>query len=529
MTSDPDLFHQLIAEAQQIAAKIKTLLPKIVETRRNYARSRSATDEAEMNRVQKIARELSERHSSLYEDLKRASGLPEDLLQAIDQPDFGTDSEDRLMRETLTKEKISISAFVEDHVPNAIDAISRILPKGWLNEQSAISHRLDELTEEGKCLSLVKGLRPESEFSSLHRLRQMLRVAQDYMNGARGFDHFAGSTLVPQLAQLGNKLDHLSNVGGNTQVRLKRLVEESSSVDAGIFELLVAARCVEVGRAVEFIDESQEKSPDLRCHDPFPLVIECKRKRNLSDYELSEERVMRQIFMALERDARTKGIFGRFELRLTVEANDLAIAEIAACMINQPLAMHPESAQNYAWGSVAFMPLSHRIHTSTTRLYSPIMLQEVFDWNSDLPEWDGIVCRVKADTFDINEALNPIALVWNNSSKLAINRRAWSPLDLFGDATNQIPGGEFGIVYLAYHEGARAEIADQRTQRFFHRVKEWEHAGSIRIPISFLIRLYPRPLDHGNPDLIESVARLYSGTYGDPRLFEDFPGSIFTP
>lgn len=84
------------------------------------------------------------------------------------------------------------------------------------------------------------------------------------------------------------------------------------------------------------------------------------------------------------------------------------------------------------------------------------------------------------------------------------------------------------LAVLPSHINAKARLADERLQRFFDRVTEWEHAGSIRIPISFLVRLYPRPLDHGVPDLIESTIRLCSGAYGDPRLFEDFPHSIFT-
>ena len=110
----------------------------------------------------------------------------------------------------------------------------------------------------------------------------------------------------------------------------------------------------------------------------------------------------------------------------------------------------------------------------------------------------------------------------------AMLRRSWSPLDLFGDAMNQIPPGEYGIIYLAYHEGAREEIADRRIKRFLEKMLEWEHAASIRVPISFLTRFYPRPLKHGVPDLIESTVRLCSGVYGEPALFEEFPNSILT-
>jgi hypothetical protein len=60
------------------------------------------------------------------------------------------------------------------------------------------------------------------------------------------------------------------------------------------------------------------------------------------------------------------------------------------------------------------------------------------------------------------------------------------------------------------------------------RLKDWEHAGNIRIPISVLSRLYPRPIGEGNPDLIESGVQVVSGLYGDASLFDDFPTTIFT-
>jgi len=46
------------------------------------------------------------------------------------------------------------------------------------------------------------------------------------------------------------------------------------------------------------------------------------------------------------------------------------------------------------------------------------------------------------------------------------------------------------IVYVAYAEGAREEIADHRLKAFEERIESWGHSGDIRIPISFLNRLY---------------------------------------
>jgi hypothetical protein len=527
---DPHNFEKLISEATRLEGEIDAILPRLASARRNYMRSRNETDRTELDRVQKIASDLSDRHNALYEGLKRASGLSAEQLAEIDKPHLPGDGKDRLLREDLQAQSVGITGFVDTHVGEAVEALTAIIPSGWLAQQPDIQHRIDSLISGKECLSIVKGLRPESEFSALHRLRQMVRTAEDYRTECPTYDHFAGATLVPQLVQLGSRLKYLDDVGGDVDARLRRLWEGmGDSTDATVFELLVAAGCVKCGRNVEFMPETHEKSPDIRCHDPFPMVIECKRKRALKNYELAEEAAMRSLFLELETQASRKGLFGRFDLRLNIEASKAPKAEIITCMVSQRLAPHPERQVAYPWGSVAYYQLPRRIAMPTTRLYSPNMLMAAFGWNSDLPEWDGIVCRVVgAGQAWVDEIRNPFALVWSNSSSTALKKRAWSPLDLFGDAINQIPPGEYGIIYLAYHEGTRAEIADRRIKTFFDRMPEWDQPASICVPISFLVRLYPRPLDHGNPDLIESTVRLCSALYGEPSLFDDFPSSIFT-
>ena len=110
----------------------------------------------------------------------------------------------------------------------------------------------------------------------------------------------------------------------------------------------------------------------------------------------------------------------------------------------------------------------------------------------------------------------------------AIRKKSWSPLDLFGAATNQIPGGEVGIIYVCYQEGAREWLADRRTESFLRGISDWAHSGGIRLPVSFLIRIYPRVLGHGAPDLIENGVRFMSELYGDRVYFSHFPTNVFT-
>jgi hypothetical protein len=432
MHTEPDreTFYRLVAESKRLQGELKALLPTLAATKRAYMRSRSDTDKTEMDRVQKLAEDLSARHGALYEGLRRASGLPGDVLDAVDRPDVSGDGKDRLLRENLVESGVAITGMVDDHLADAIDGVSRLLPSSWLDAEPATSHPLDVLIDGSECLSLVRGMRPKSEFPPVHRVRQMLRVARDYLSNQPAYDHFAGATLVPQLTQLGLKLPFLSDVGGDVTARLQRLSQgPSDGTDAVIFEILVAAGCAELGRAVEFITESHAKSPDIRCHDPFPMVIECKRKRALSDYELREEAEMRSIFLALEREARPKGLSGRFDLHLSVEASLAPRDEIVARLVSQRLAPHPERALEYPWGTVGYHPAPNRIALlSATRMYSPHMLQAAFGWNSDLPEWDGIVCRIDGQREPcVDRIRNPLALAWSNSSAKAIHRRAWTP------------------------------------------------------------------------------------------------------
>lgn len=91
----------------------------------------------------------------------------------------------------------------------------------------------------------------------------------------------------------------------------------------------------------------------------------------------------------------------------------MPVSEIVARMISQRLAPRPERHTEYPWGSVALVPLPRRINLPPARIYSPHMLQAVFNWNSDLPEWDGLVRRAAfGGDFDIDRVLRPIGLVW---------------------------------------------------------------------------------------------------------------------
>jgi len=524
------LLNRLLARANELRASISEGIVPLEHARRRYFRTRSDADRVA---VESLECELGRKNvevEEILDQMKTTLGLTDEDLEALES-EGSEPRPDHLPRMSLTAELIRPTANLDAELPKALEAIERLLPSQWLEEESRTTAGLTAQFEPDAILSLSKGLRTESEEPSIHRLRQAIYAARSYLSGDWAYDHFAGATLIPTIVQLGMEFENLGQVRGDVAARIARLwTGASGEVDARCFELLTAARCVSKGRKMEFVQETSEKSPDMQCHDPFPIVIECKRQNALSVYEKREEALMKSLFSRLRSMAAQKGICGTFELRLDVEAANADPEEIVATLVRQRLAGHPERELTYAWGSCAFRPLSARVALpSVTRAYSPNMLEWVFGWTTDLPTWDGICCSISnAKERALDSVRNPVGLTWINTSEKALKKRTWAPTNLFGDASHQIYPGSFGIIYVAYIEGARAVTADMRLEAYQAKLTEWEHSSNIRIPASFLSRLYPRPMGDGNPDLIESSVQYVSAICGDPLLLKQFPSTIFT-
>lgn len=518
-----------LPELEAAQAAVEAMVPHLAKARRAYATSRSDTDRHRLDQVQE---EASARMTALEVLLARAqaaSGLPPELFAEMGTPDLRGDRTDRRHRATLTVDQVEPTACVDDSLAKALDALVARLPARWLEQESADLFRLPD-TIVDRPFSIVKGFRPESERASGHRLRQMVQVARDRLAESPRYDHLAGALLVPQLTRLGMRLQLLDTIPG-AAARIENLWKKPTEVDNTVLELLVAAGLAERGRRPSFIPEGQTKTPDIRCDDPFPLVVECKRCNALSDYELAEEQAMRQLFLRIEAEARERGLTGVFELTLAVEHQGLDMEEITGRCVQQRLHRHPHRPLHYDWGSVAFRRIPLRIGLpGATKAYSPELLEYCFDWNPDLPKHDGLICRMTgAEGVMVDKVQGAVALAWTNVADVVVEKRSRPPTSLFGKAANQVPGGEFAIVYICYPEGAREEIADRRMQEIASRLQEWEHSASFRIPLIHISRLYPRALEGGAPDLIESTMSFLSEVSGgDPWMLEKYPSCVFT-
>jgi len=145
--------EELLAESKSFGREFDALLPALAAARRTYMRAGSEADRIEMERLESLGADLALRHGPLYDRLKAASGLPVEVLEAIDRPQVQLDSKSRMRRENLQINEVETTGFMDRHLAGAVEKVERLLPAGWADEQSEVPHRLCALFNGTECLA----------------------------------------------------------------------------------------------------------------------------------------------------------------------------------------------------------------------------------------------------------------------------------------------------------------------------------------------------------------------------------------
>jgi hypothetical protein len=201
-----------------------------------------------------------------------------------------------------------------------------------------------------------------------------------------------------------------------------------------------------------------------------------------------------RLYTSVCRGFRDRGVYGCIEASFSVPVQRVPLEEfleLASDAAAKPDQVNPRETN---WGSMRFRSLPYRRSVKPTRLYSPEYLQEVFGWEVDQDEWDGILCEVEPPArVDVEPFMRPLCLKWRSESDEALLKKARGIKSFWTDAIKQIPAGEVGFIYLAYPEGCRAPIADARTRQIMKELNEVWHAGTYahRQPPSAVYMLVP--------------------------------------
>lgn len=493
------------------------------------AAEKAGWEASAIERAQAVLKEIEE----LQPRFRKLSQLADQYLAShgVSLPEESTyqmDEVARYWRQDLHSEVVPITGYIEDCLANGLESLISRVPQAWWKEQLRLreSQGSKHLRESIELYGGVTGIVPTV---SLHRYAQALLLAKESLDKRDDYDIYVGSLLVPSVGALCRVLPSLSEVRGGLEKLDELCRAPSDEFDSRLYELCVAGRAAALGRSVEFLVAGSDVTPDLRLHDlPFPAVVECKRQSRLSDYERQEFQTMQEVFRQFTSGGQRRSLIGTFTIVTRQSIQSIGVKTLVDYLLKCTAGLNPYDSLNEVWGSISFIPLDIMIDLEQpTRLYSPAFLRQVFDWDFETTQYDGICAVVANNRIPlVDRALLPFGIKWKCEADDSVNRKARSLAGLLAQAVQQILVGETGFIYLAYEETHRADIADSRTRKLFDQTAKWEiRKRGINPELIVVNRLYPGALEEGRPNLIESAVPI--GFSKDNTWAGMMPFSVF--
>lgn len=472
--------------------------------------------------LQKLA-EANERFGAALTAYQDAVGISEDEIRQIEAA--MVPASDELWWRSQIEEMAPTTTF-DALAPAAIRALLAVVPQAWLSKQRTACRLGAGFLNNP--LNIVGGVRlAQHAFEEPHYYAHMLCAADDYLRQRDDADFFMAARSLPELSVLGSRLPLVERLGNEAVRRFKSLSRGSGDgVLSTIYELIVGTAFIRNGRVVSMLaSQPPEKTPDLRVDGMgAPTVVECKRQADLGDYERAEGLKIGTLFSALEAVRRERGLHGALELEFEDEVATLDPAAFLDSI--QDLLSQDSDApfRRMAWGSAAYKRLPLSGDFRETRLYAPNFLSQVFDWPETGCEWDGLVCAVEPPAgVRVRSFKVPFCIKWRSVGTVAVSRKVRDITRLWAEATEQVPHGEVGLIYIAYNDGQRAALADAKTRGIDSRDRHYD--WSIRIPVTVVSRLYSRALGVGVPDFIE--AALPGAAEGEEHWLDRVPRRVY--
>jgi hypothetical protein len=521
---DYDAMLLRLSELQaQIRAKIR-LHSQLLKDADKAGWEKFTTDRssAVLEEILSLQKELNELLGFAEEQLaKDGHMLPEEPKIALDEPA-------RWWKKDLSTEDVPILRWIEDSLKVGLELLIDRLPQGWWKAQQKLREAAGYASLQ-ESIALYGGVSGNSPAHRVHRYAYALMLAQDLMEKREQYDIYEGALFVPFIGALCTLLDPLREVKGGYDKLDELRRAPSEEVNSRLYEIIVAARCASLGREVEFLDTGTDPTPDLRIHDlGFPVVVECKMQSRLSNRERQEFETMQRVFRALIDGREQRGLVGSLTIISNRPLEEIGDAVLVEAAMRCTTGINPYQTIEEDWGAVSFAPLELSLELEEpTRIYSPEFMEQVFGWNLESAQHDGICAVVKNNrAMTLGRAELPFCLKWAVEHEDALSRKARLLASNLSEAFSQIPVGEAGLVYLAYEETHRAPVADHRTQRFLDMMAEWTiRKRGINPMLIVLNRLYPNALHDGRPDLIESA--IPSGFTGENVWAGMMPMMVF--
>ena len=313
---DQILIGKLNALRDQIALKIQEFSAAV---KAQVASGDASRPDETVQTLHRQMRKLQADFQRQLRLLQRQVGISQAEIRNIERAGMERllpDGADILWRDEI--ENAPSNRDMDPMAERAIAQFADIVNPDWLLAEAKKPYRLQRsfLTNP---LHLVSGVRVDAgaETEGPQRFARMLLLTKDHLEGRIDLDFFSGATLVPELCVLGDSIDEIESLGPEAQRKLAGLSSMTDDeVSSTVYELLVGSACVRSGLDLTMIPEDRSKKvPEYRINSLYavPAVIECKRRRRLTEYELKEATCVEEFYNAARSDLREHGVYGSFE------------------------------------------------------------------------------------------------------------------------------------------------------------------------------------------------------------------------
>lgn len=222
----------------------------------------------------------------------------------------------------LPVDKVPVSEYRDKDVKQSWKwFMSFISPASWQRRRTVIENRLDVRFKDNEqsSKSLTDGTLIAMKDDVIGWYLYLVDVL---INEPHKYEYFQGARVIPLFKRMGANLEILKSINGIDK-RVKDLLKKRrNEADALLFEILTALLWTMNGYEVTFIDEANNKTPDLIARkDGREWQIECKRQSKTSNYTYKETEKRQKMLSHIRDILIDKGIL--LDINFHVELVDL--------------------------------------------------------------------------------------------------------------------------------------------------------------------------------------------------------------
>ncbi|MCG9053522.1 restriction endonuclease [Laribacter hongkongensis] len=288
--------------------------------------------------------------------------------------------------------------------------------------------------------------------------------------------------ILPFFAGLGCRWQYAHRVAGIEKKLDALLKDYRKEPDGLLFELLVALSYAAEGWDVEFIDEGQRKTADLRVtRDEREFYVECKRMARTTDYSVKERNAFLRLWDAGKSVLFNNGQWIWFNGTFHVEPTDLQEGFLRNLWrASLPISEGEHVLLNNEQAIIrARLINQERVHQHLSKFrvkaHSPAFVQLLGeDWAPD----DASVtllnkisishvagCEAQVLGTYVEQVAFACGFTREFDSEPSINKKAKDVIKLLSDAVKQLPEDKPSIIHVAAETMEGAEVERRRSEK----------------------------------------------------------------